>query len=70
MAKAHKINVSDKIQPQSELISEPAPERKTYVVTAEDGLFKSGKKYKKGDEIELDELTAKNFKELGEVKSK
>lgn len=43
------------------------PDRKTYRVTTETGLFKNGTQYNQGDQIELDELTAANFKELGEV---
>lgn len=45
----------------------PAVERKMYRVTAETGIFKNGKAYNQGDEIELDINTAANFKELGEV---
>lgn len=44
-----------------------APERKTYKVTAENGLFKNGQQYNMGDKIELDEKTAQNFMEIGEV---
>lgn len=61
---------SDEITP--ELVSEPIedfvpPVRKTYVVTAENGLFKRGQQYDQGSEIDLDIKTAENFIALGEV---
>ena len=46
------------------------PPRKTYIVTSESGLFKNGKQYEPGDEIELDEKTAANFLALEEVEAK
>lgn len=47
--------------------AEVAPNRTTYVVTAEAGLFKNGRQYDKGEQIELDPATAERFKTLGEV---
>lgn len=58
----------------------PVLPRKTYVVNEQaareateefagsEGIFKNGKVYKPGDEIELDEATAERFKSLGEIK--
>lgn len=45
-----------------------APERKQYVIEAENGLFKNGKQYAKGETIALDEKTAANFLALGDIK--
>lgn len=33
-----------------------------------EGIFKNGQLYKPGDEIELDDQSAENFKQLGEIK--
>lgn len=38
-----------------------------YRVTAESGLFKNGKSYHKGDEIELERASALNFVAINEV---
>lgn len=63
-------------EPVEEPSTAPAPpspnpnvdgEIKTYRVIAEDGLFKRGKLFEQGDEIELEEKTGERFKELGEV---
>lgn len=43
------------------------PERRPYRVTAENGLFKRGKRYDHGDFVDLDEKTAAAFIEAGEV---
>lgn len=45
-----------------------APERKEYTVVSEAGLFKNGKQYDAGDQVELDEKTAQNFIENGDIK--
>ena len=42
-------------------------ERKPYVVAAESGIFKNGKLYAKGETIELDAKTAKNFAAAGDL---
>ncbi|MBJ8343944.1 hypothetical protein [Antrihabitans sp. YC2-6] len=46
---------------------EGATDRKTYVVTSESGLFKRGEQFDKGSTIELDDQTAANFIEAGDV---
>lgn len=43
------------------------PRRKTYVVASNDGLFKNGKQYAKGDKIKLDEQTANRFLKQEEI---
>lgn len=42
------------------------PERKKYTVV--NPLFKHGKQYRRGAKIELDEVTANNFKNTGDIK--
>lgn len=39
-----------------------------FEVVSEDGLFKNGKKYKKGQKIELEVKTGQNFVDAGDVK--
>lgn len=41
--------------------------RRPYRVLAESGLFKNGKQYDKGDEVQLDALTAAGFLRNGEI---
>ena len=43
------------------------PERHDYIVTSENGLFKNGQQYNKGDTIQLDDATASNFIAVGDV---
>lgn len=45
------------------------PERNKYTVTSESGLFKNGKQYDQGDIVDLDEKTAENFINAGEVEA-
>ena len=59
-----KVNAKDDISFTLEDVSKQ-PERKEYEVV--NPLFKNGKEYKKGDTIELDELTASNFKKTGDI---
>lgn len=49
--------------------TEGEPVRRTYIVRAKDGLFKRGQLFNKGDEIELDDVTAANFLKLKEIES-
>lgn len=67
MAQKHKLKINEGVTSSDQAGSDLSQPRFTYVVTAEDGLFKNGKQYKKGQTIELTEATAKNFVDLGEV---
>lgn len=44
-----------------------APERKTYTVISESGLYKNGVQVDKGQSIELDVKTASAFIEAGDI---
>lgn len=60
----HRITISDDSVMQDE---NGLPEKKSYTVASKAGLFKNGKQYKQGDQIELDEQTAKNFIASGDI---
>lgn len=60
------IEIKDEITITQEADTVPETWKK-YRVTAEDGIFKRGKLWTKGEEIELDPATADRFKALGEV---
>lgn len=47
-----------------------APVLKKYVVTSENGIFKRGKLYKKGDLVDLEDKTAQGFIKYNQVKAK
>ena len=66
----HKVNVTDKSLPADQVggAELPAVEKRAYVVTAENGLFKNGTTYENGQSVELDEATAERLIEAGEVK--
>lgn len=71
MPEDHKLEISEQAEAADNIggdVEAAAPKRKTYIVTAENGLFKNGKQYEEGDEIELDPTTAGRFKDIGEVK--
>ena len=61
---ADKSQAKDDISITLEDVGE-APKRTEYTVI--NPLFKNGKEYKKGNAIELDELTASNFKKTGDI---
>lgn len=75
----HKLNISDDSGTKDNLGDQPEVERKTYIVTDQtvreateesvgsDGLFKNGKVYKPGEQIELDEQTAASFLANGDI---
>lgn len=67
----HKLQIDDEQQVEESIGTQLPPDdgRKDYKVTADDGLFKNGRLYEKGETIRLDELTASNFMELGEVEA-
>lgn len=62
----HKLNIADESQAQAELAGQDQS-KKVYVVTSENGLFKNGKQYNTGEAITLDERTAENFMNNGDV---
>ena len=66
----HKVSVGDETAAAADLQAPqaPAPELKKYEVVAEDGIFKNGKTYKKGQKVELNPNTAASFIEAGDVK--
>lgn len=41
----------------------------TYIVISDNGLFKRGMQYGKGDQVHLDEATAKPFIENGDIEN-
>lgn len=55
------------VEKKKYVVTEGAARKSTDESIGSEGIFKNGKVYKPGDEIELDEATAKNFIELGEV---
>ncbi len=65
----HKLNVDDASVPADATASPTAPpELKAYEVIAESGVFKEGKTIKAGQQVELDEQTARTAIEAGDVK--
>lgn len=49
---------------------EGEPARQAYRVTAKAGVFKNGKQYKQGADVQLDSQTAANFLATGDVEEK
>lgn len=65
----HKLNVDDVSTTADATVSPIAPpELKAYEVIAENGVFKEGKTIKAGQQVELDEQTARSAIEAGDVK--
>lgn len=56
--------VVDKVAPPVKI------ETKEYIVTAETGIFKQGKAYKKGDTVVLVKAAGEHLIKVGEVKEK
>lgn len=50
--------------------TEGQPTRRLYIVKSEHGLFKNGEHYVAGNEVALDDSTAKNFLALKEIELK
>lgn len=64
-----KVHIMDDQAQTQDALAEPViVEMGEYEVTAENGLFKNGKQYAKGDIIELVKETAERFIAVGEVK--
>jgi hypothetical protein len=66
------MNDEAKVTDEIETTVEPAagvPVRRSYRVTVEGGIFKNGKLYEQGEIVELDEVTAGRFMEIGEVEN-
>lgn len=59
-------NAQDEVEITQDTPDE-TPERKVYKVVSENGLFKNGKQYDAGAEIELDDKTAANFIAAGDI---
>lgn len=66
------MNDEAKVTDEIETAVEPSadiPVRLPYRVTVEGGIFKNGKLYEMGEVVELDEVTAGRFMEIGEVEN-
>lgn len=66
----HKIELGDEIKTSDQpgTVTPATLPLKTYEVLAESGLFKNGKQYNKGEQIQLSEKTAANFLAINEIK--
>lgn len=66
----HEIEVNDGAKTVDALGSEDVASgvTRTYVVTAEPGIFKRGRLWGTGETIDLDPATGQRFVELGELK--
>lgn len=64
----HQLVISSEALQAEDNLEIPQSETKTYEVTAEEGIFKRGRLWFKGDIIDLDPITASRFIEANELK--
>lgn len=65
----YKVDIIDGTNSQEKVVGKII-EMQKYIVTAEKGIFKRGKLWKKGATIELDKVTGNNFVNNKELKVK
>ena len=65
---SHKLTISDDAISKEEIVGVAPQPTVICIVTSDNGIFKRGQHYHKGDTIKLDIQTAKNLAANGDVK--
>lgn len=62
-----RIDVNDGTNANEKIVGGPILTRKAYTVASPAGINKNGKHYPQGSQVPLDEKTARNFAEAGDI---